>query len=117
MGWFSSMRIPSVEAEEARQLLAEGATLLDVREKAEWNAGHAPAAKHLPLGRIQEAGSRVPAKGTVVVVCRSGNRSRQATMALREQGINAVNLAGGMNSWARSGGSVVDRGNRPGRVI
>ena len=117
MSLFSSWRVPSVAADEAMRLLDDGATLLDVREKSEWNAGHAPVAKHLPLGRIAEAGRRVPAQATVVVVCRSGNRSRQATSALREMGINAFNLQGGMHSWARSGGQVVDRSNRPGRVI
>ena len=117
MGWFSTLRVPSVGAEEAMQLIKDGATLLDVREKSEWNAGHAPIAKHVPLGRIAEAPRRLPADRTVVVVCRSGNRSRQATVALRQQGINAINLAGGMHAWAQSGGAVVDRSNRPGRVI
>ena len=97
-------------------MIDDGAVLLDVREKQEWNAGHAPTAKHLPLGRIAEAQRRLPAKATVVVVCRSGNRSRQATSALREQGFNAVNLSGGMHSWAKAGGAIVDRSNRPGRV-
>lgn len=117
MGWFSSLRVPSVAADEAMRLIKDGATLLDVREKNEWNAGHAPTAKHLPLGRIAEALRRVPAEATVIVVCRSGNRSRQATVALRGQGINALNLSGGMHAWARRGGAVVDRSNRPGRVI
>jgi rhodanese-related sulfurtransferase len=117
MGWFSSLRVPSVGAQEAMELVKDGATLLDVREKNEWNAGHAPLAKHLPLSQIDQAPRRVPAGRTVVVVCRSGNRSRQATVALRQLGINALNLSGGMHSWASSGGSVVDRSNRPGRVI
>ncbi len=116
MGLFNAWRVPSVRADEAIQMVHDGATLLDVREKSEWNAGHAPLAKHLPLGRITEAGRRIPATATVVVVCRSGNRSRQATSALREMGIDAVNLSGGMHSWVKSGGSVVDRSNRPGRV-
>jgi rhodanese-related sulfurtransferase len=114
---FSSLRVPSVHGEEAVRLLDDGAVLLDVREKQEWNAGHAPTAKHLPLGRIAEAGRRLPAKSTVVVICRSGNRSRQATTALRSMGFNAFNYSGGMHSWARSGGAVVDRNNRPGRVV
>ena len=117
MGWFSSIRVPSVSASEAMELLKDGATLLDVREKNEWNAGHAPLAKHIPLSQIDQAPRRLPSGRTIVVVCRSGNRSRQATKVLREQGVNALNLSGGMHAWAGSGGSVVDRSNRPGRVI
>ncbi len=92
MSLFSSLRVPSVHGEEAVRLLDDGAVLLDVREKQEWNAGHAPTAKHLPLGRIAEAGRRLPAKATVVVICRSGNRSRQATTALREHGLQRLQL-------------------------
>ena len=116
MGLFSSFRVPGVHADEAIRLVDDGATLLDVREKSEWNAGHAPAAIHVPLGRIQDAPRRLKKQRTVVVVCRSGNRSRQATAALRELGFEALNLKGGMRSWEAVGGSVVDRNNRPGRV-
>ena len=117
MSIFSALRVPSVRPDEAQRLLDDGAVLLDVREKQEWNAGHAPVARHLPLGRVSEASRRLPAKSTVVVVCRSGNRSRQATTALRNMGYNAFNLSGGMHAWTRAGGAVVDRSNRPGRVI
>ena len=116
MGWFGSLRVPAVGADEAQQLIDDGAVLLDVREKSEWNAGHAPVAVHVPLGRIDQAPQRLTTGKTVVVVCRSGNRSRQATQALRAQGVEAVNLRGGMHAWAGAGGAVVDRANRPGRV-
>ena len=117
MGLFSGFRVPSVGAEEARNLVADGASLLDVRETNEWNAGHAPAAVHVPLGRVKEAPRRLPKGRKVVVVCRSGNRSRQATASLRALGYDAVNLSGGMNAWTAAGGAVVGRNNRPGRVI
>ena len=45
-------RVPSVNGLAARDLVRDGAVLLDVRENSEWNTGHAPQAAHLPLARI-----------------------------------------------------------------
>lgn len=98
-------------------MVAEGASLLDVREKNEWNAGHATAAVHVPLARVADAPRRLKQGRPVVVVCRSGNRSRSATAQLKAAGFDAYNLSGGMRAWANAGGSVVDRNNRPGVVI
>ena len=60
MGFMSLFaKVPTVHGAEARDLVREGAVLLDVRETSEWNAGHAPQAAHLPLGRIGEASKKV----------------------------------------------------------
>jgi rhodanese-related sulfurtransferase len=109
-------KVPAVDGATARSLVDEGAALLDVRENSEWNAGHAPQAVHLPLGRIAEASKKVRAGKRVVVVCRSGNRSRSATKALLAMGWDAVNLSGGMHAWASAGGQVVDRSGRVGSL-
>ena len=112
MGMFA--KVPGVDAAGARELVRQGAVLLDVRESVEWNAGHAPQAAHLPLGRINEAPKKVRGGQQVVVVCRSGNRSRSATKALISMGYDAVNLSGGMSAWSAAGGQVVDRSGRVG---
>ena len=117
MSLFGSPPVPGVDASEARTLVSQGAALLDVREQHEWNVGHAPMAIHVPLGRIAEAPRSLKPGQRVVVVCRSGNRSRSATSALIAQGFDAHNLTGGMQSWQAVGGSVVDHYNRPGQVI
>ncbi len=109
-------KVPSVDAGTARDLVREGAVLLDVRETSEWNAGHAPQAAHLPLGRISEASKKVRDGKRVVVVCRSGHRSRSATKALISMGYDATNLTGGMSAWAAVGGQVVDRSGRVGSI-
>lgn len=116
MSLFTRFRVPSVSAEEARTLVSSGAALLDVRESAEWNAGHAPQAVHVPLSRLQELGRRVPKGKQVVVVCRSGSRSGHVVRQLTAQGYQAVNLTGGMHAWRAAGGAVVDRSGRPGVV-
>jgi phage shock protein E len=84
----------------ARQLVAEGATLLDVRSEAEYGRGHLPNARNIPvhqLGqRLEELGPReVP----VVVYCASGMRSASAAALLRRSGFARVEDLGGMARW------------------
>lgn len=108
---------PSVSVSEALDLLqGDGAVLLDVREPAEWTAGHAPQAVHVPLGELAQRAPGPQHGRTVVVVCRSGNRSRIATDQLRARGLDAVNLAGGMQAWLAAGGPVVDDAGGAGAV-
>lgn len=114
MGLFSLFSsVPKVDADTAREMVADGAVLLDVREKSEWNAGHAPQATHVPLSRVTDSTSRLKAGKPIIVMCASGNRSRIATKSLLDQGFDAVNLAGGMHAWRRAGGQVVGRSGRP----
>ena len=98
-------------------MLRSGATLLDVRDNAEWNAGHAPGAVHVPVRSVaDQAPKRIPQGRPVIVTCRTGARSRGATRLLREKGIDAYNLAGGMSAWESAGGRVIGKGNRPGII-
>ena len=77
--------------------------VLDVREDWEYQSGHVPGANLIPLGELSSRLSEVPTDKTVVAVCRSGNRSGQATQILRQAGFDAHNMVGGMNSYAGSG--------------
>ena len=106
----------TVRAHEVMPLLDVGAVLLDVREPHEWRAGHAPKARHIPLDQLPERLSEVPRGRTVVTVCRSGMRSRQAAKLLASQGRQVANLTGGMHAWARAGLPVVVKGGRTGQV-
>lgn len=110
------MSVPTVDVSEAQQLLADGAALLDVRRADEWQAGHAPAAMHIPLDQLPARTGEVPADRRVVAVCRSGARSGRATQFLQRSGLDVVNLEGGMQAWARTGGAVVTDRGHPGRV-
>ena len=112
-----SSAIPEVTAAEAADLLTQDALLLDVREPVEWNTGHAPTARHIPLGQLPRYLSELPTDRRIIVVCRSGNRSARATAVLRAASLDAANLTGGMSAWARSGLPVVSNSGGPGTVV
>ncbi|RFU85112.1 rhodanese-like domain-containing protein [Streptomyces triticagri] len=101
--------------------IADGDVLLDVREADEWEAGHAAAALHIPMSefvaRYGELTEAVSEGGRVSVICRSGGRSAQVAMYLLQQGLDAVNVDGGMAAWAAEGRPVVDDEGRPGAVV
>lgn len=113
--WFGSETV-SVDPAGAQDLLRAGALLIDVREEHEWDAGHAPKAKHHPLRRLSTSMAGLPEQRTLVVVCRSGNRSARAAKQLEKAGHDAVNLVGGMNAWQAAGLPVVSSRGKRGRV-
>lgn len=81
-------------------------TVLDVREPDEvgQDAARIHGSVHVPLGTLRQRLGEVPADRPVVAVCRSGRRSAQATVILRDAGRDAVaNLAGGMLRWESLG--------------
>ena len=78
------------------------AVLLDVRSKQDYDSGHIPGAVLLPVGTIEEdtAAQVIPEKdSTVLVYCRSGNRSKTASAALAELGYTSIYEFGGINTW------------------
>ena len=89
--------------------------LLDVRESDEWSAGHAPGARHMPLGTVEP--STLPDDAMVLCICRSGGRSAKATDRLRQAGIDSHNVTGGMQAWAEAQLPIVTDDGRPGSVI
>ena len=104
-------------AAQAHEALADGALLLDVRGPEEWQAGHAPQARHLVLSQLGDRLGEVPTDTPIITVCRSGRRSAAAASLLAHRGYKATNLAGGMNAWASAGLPVVTDGNKPGQII
>ena len=76
--------------------------ILDVREDFEYASGHIPNAQLLPLGEIdaESAEAVIPSKeSTVLVYCRSGNRSKAAAELLVELGYTNVYEFGGIVTW------------------
>lgn len=77
--------------------------VVDVREPAEWDAGHIDGAVHLPLGELDKRAADLDRAVTVVTVCRSGERSSTAASTLRAAGFDAESLDGGLEAWSAQG--------------
>ena len=90
-------------------LLPTDAVLLDVREPDEWAAGHVEGATHVPMGEVPIRVGELPAAAPLYVICRSGKRSGEVVLWLAEQGIDSVNVTGGMQAWAAAGRAMVSQ--------
>jgi hydroxyacylglutathione hydrolase len=106
--WEAAGRAPEgvrriAPAEGAARMKA-GATLLDVRGRSEWEAGHVPGAVHIPLGYLAERIQELPAGAPVVVHCQGGTRSAIASSVLQRAGVREVfDLTDGFAGWREAG--------------
>jgi rhodanese-related sulfurtransferase len=93
-----------VSVQEARERVQNGAMLVDVREQNEYEEAHAEGAKLMPLSEFQSTFSTLPKDQEIVLICRSGARSGQATQFLLDQGYSKVaNTTGGTLAWQAAG--------------
>lgn len=120
-GWFGAQalrgataRVPQLSAAEAAPLISMGArTVVDVRWQNEWDAGHLPLARHMPLGYLRARLEALPRDTPLVMQCESGGRSAIAASVATSMGFgNVANLAGGWTAWQKAG-LPVERGTRP----
>ena len=92
-----------ITQEEAKEMMdTQEVIILDVREQDEYDGGHIPGALLLPVGTIDETtvAEVIPDKdSTVLVYCRSGNRSKTASSTLAELGYTNSYEFGGSNTW------------------
>jgi rhodanese-related sulfurtransferase len=105
--------VPEIDIAEAARRHAAGTPVIDVREPDEYVEGHVPGAPLIPLGDVAERSDEFPATGEVLIICKSGGRSRHAAEHLRGLGVDAVNVAGGTMAWIEAGHPVVT-GDQPG---
>jgi rhodanese-related sulfurtransferase len=109
--------IEQIDVDDAAERVAAGAFLLDVREIDEWVAGHAPDATHLPMSAIADAhAGTLPRDKQIVTMCKAGARSQRVAKFLQQSGYDAVNVVGGMLSWAAAGREVTTDSGEPGTV-
>ncbi|MDH6641578.1 rhodanese-related sulfurtransferase [Ralstonia sp. GP73] len=100
-----------VGASAATQLInRRNAVVVDVRENAEYAAGHLPQAKHAPLGELagKAAGLAKNKETPIILVCQTGQRAGRAQAVLRQAGYSEVySLEGGLAAWQQAGLPVV----------
>lgn len=92
-----------IDMETAKQMMAndDGHVIVDVRSQEEYNEGHIPGAIVIPNESIgTEQPKELPDLNQVILVyCRSGNRSRQASQKLADMGYTNVYEFGGIKDW------------------
>jgi len=88
-----------VDSARARELVSQGATLVDVRSPGEFEGGHIEGAINVPVGELASKLGQIPKDRAVVVYCASGMRSAKAATALRDAGYQDVYDLGSMSRW------------------
>jgi hydroxyacylglutathione hydrolase len=101
--------IASIPVMPAAKIAAmSDATIIDVRSEAEWNEGHIPGARHLPLTQLTARADELRDAQPIVVHCQGGARSSVAVSVLHASGIHDVTQAdGGYAAWERTHGPAV----------
>lgn len=105
--------VPQMSADELVDRMARQDDLLvvDVRGRTEFDAGHLPGARSIPLGYLTSRLDELPRDTTLVLQCQGGARSAIAASLLRARGMrHIVNLSGGFNEWANGAHPVVREG-------
>jgi rhodanese-related sulfurtransferase len=86
---------------------ADGATVVDVREAAEYLTGHVPGAVLMPVGQLPSRIGELDHTRPAYVICASGNRSRAMADFLGRVGFQARSVDGGTSAWVQSGRPIV----------
>ncbi len=102
-----SKGIQSILPKEAAKMFSSGeAVIIDVREKNEWDEKHIPGAIHIPLAQLNNHLPELEKfrDKPVITQCRSGRRSAQAAVMLKNAGFKDIyNLEGGIIAWEKEG--------------
>lgn len=96
--------LPSMSANGLEAEARRGVTLLDVRNRTEWDEGHLPGARLIPLPELASRLDELRGLGSIAVHCQGGSRSAVAASLLRAAGFDdVINVEGGYSAWLRAG--------------
>jgi rhodanese-related sulfurtransferase len=109
--------VATVSVQEAQALVADDAIFLDVRAKADWDAGHVMHSVHVSLDDITTHVAHASRQRRVIVASRSGIRAEEAVRHLRTGGVDAAVLEGGLLAWQAAGGEFVATGGGPACLV
>lgn len=93
-----------ISVEEAKEMLKNGAAIIDVREMHEYQSGHVPGAGHIPVNTVYARREELPKDKDLIFVCAVGQRSALAAEMAAAAGLTRLyNLEGGTEAWIKAG--------------
>lgn len=97
----SQTNYQTINAEEAKKMMDnQNVVVIDVREQDEYDLEHIPNSVLIPLGTIDQNNKQLPSKDqTLLIYCRSGNRSKKAAKKFISLGYEKVYDFGGIIDW------------------
>jgi phage shock protein E len=96
--WY--LKRPNIGKSEARQIVSNGARLIDVRSPSEFASGHIDGASNIPVSEIGNRTAELqPLDRPIVLYCASGTRSAMAARTLRSSGFTKVYNLGSIGNW------------------
>ncbi|AMO59020.1 Rhodanese-related sulfurtransferase [Mycolicibacterium phlei] len=108
--------VPQADIADVPTSFDDSVVLLDVREDDEWARGHAPGARHIPMGEVPARLAEIDAGARLYVICQAGGRSQRVAQYLADNGYAPINVSGGMLAWAGAGRPVVTDAGGAGTV-
>ena len=105
------MSLPTITPAEAERRIAQGATLIDIRDKDEYAREHIAGARNRPLATLADLNG---VEGPIIFHCRAGTRtSANASRLQRAAGCEAYILEGGIEGWKQAGLPIVADERQP----
>ena len=96
-----------ISVDEAKDTMADGAAVIDVRELHEYTSGHVPGAALIPVNSVYKRREELPKDQDVIFVCAVGQRSALGAEMAAAAGLTRLfNLEGGTEAWIKSGQTV-----------
>jgi rhodanese-related sulfurtransferase len=93
-----------IDVAEAKEMLDNGAAIIDVRETFEYDAGHVPNAGHIPVNTVYARRDELPKDKDLIFICAVGQRSALAAEMAAAAGLTRLfNLEGGTEAWIKAG--------------
>jgi rhodanese-related sulfurtransferase len=94
----------AIEVDVAHDYYERGTLFVDVRTADEWAQGHIPRSILIPLDELPDRLEEMPRDADIIVVCRSGARSKEGVGILRQAGFDrATCMNGGIQAWTEAG--------------
>lgn len=108
------MTIKTLSSTAARELMAHGAVLIDIRSAQEYAREHIAQARQIALDRLSDGALADEPAHAVIFYCRSGNRTRMSAQVLEAcVQCETYVLEGGLDGWKNAGLPVVADRSQP----